>query len=156
MDYNPYNVDDDDVALYDALAWKKNTKDSAIFATLLICVFLPLIHLCLWFVSLPGRQYKEDELEREHQQLLREQEKKGENHRFKKTMLSSIGKKSNKKVSSPSSKTSPLLPTTTTNPPKSKQSGRTPDWWARPDPPAYGKQQQGQPQRKKASQPMEI
>ena len=137
IEKNPYS-EDDDVALYDALAWKKNTKNAAIFATLIMFVFIPLIHLVLWGVSLCGRRYLEDQVD--DKELQPQKTTNQQHHKGRKSSM--LGRSKNKKAS--------ILPTTSpSSPPPTNgtrsqhatsthatgKAKRSHDWWARPDPP---------------------
>jgi len=54
--YNP-NHDDDDDALYDAIKWREETTRAIILTVLIVFAAVPVVHLLVWLMSVPGRRY---------------------------------------------------------------------------------------------------
>ena len=69
IQYNP-NDDDDDIAIYDAMRFKKETSWAIIQVVLVVFVAVPIIHLLLWLVSLPARRYIPGTSEKDKQEMM--------------------------------------------------------------------------------------
>jgi hypothetical protein len=57
---NPYSDNPDD-PLYAILKWEEEPLSATVLCVITLLVFIPIIHIFVWYLSLLGRRYKDQE-----------------------------------------------------------------------------------------------